>query len=373
MVGFMLRIRDPLHGTVQLSDLEEKLLDSPQMQRLRGIRQLAMAYLVYPGANHTRFEHSIGTLELAGRICREAALPKDESAQVRAAALLHDVGHTPFSHEGEAIISKSLGSHEQVGEKMAMHGEIADILAENHSPVKIARLAHTHLGEIITSDIGADRMDYLLRDSHYTGVAYGVIDADRLCSSLLFSGKRLLLSERGLPAAENLLMARFTMFSTVYLHKTVRIASRMLQQAMSLAIDDGTLEPQVSLGMSDSSMLQLLETSPKGGSFAKRLRLRRLYKKARSIPLASFHGRIVKLESELSDSCGCDVLLDAPRLSVSTQIRMRLEEGGETPLSQASDLVRSLSRMQKSRLDVLVICEGKNVKKVAEKAAKLIG
>jgi len=358
---------------VQLSDLEEKLLDSRQMQRLRGIRQLAMAYLVYPGANHTRFEHSIGTLALADRICREMGLGKDEAGEVRAAALLHDVGHTAFSHEGEAVLSKFIGNHEKVGEGMIMSGEIRDILSEQYSPKKIAKLPHTRMGEIISSDIGADRMDYLLRDSHYTGVAYGAIDSEWLCASLLLSGGRLYLAERGLPAAESLLVARFTMFSTVYLHKTVRIASRMLQQSMRLALEDGTLDAQAASGLSDAKMLEILQGSKTGGAYAKGLAERRLYKKAYSFPLSGFKGKIGAMESELSDACGCDVLLDVPRLSSQTQIKMSREDGSEIPLSRASELVRSLSRMQKPRLDVLAICGERNVKKVADKAAKLLG
>ena len=369
----MLRIRDPLHGTVQLSELEEELLDSQQMQRLRGIRQLAMAYLVYPGANHTRFEHSIGTLSLADRICRELGLGKDEAGQVRAAALLHDIGHCAFSHEGESVLSKTLGSHEEIGEKIIMKGEIADILSAQYSPSKIARLPNTRMGEIISSDIGADRMDYLLRDTHYTGVAYGAIDSEWLCSSLLFSGGRLYLAERGLPAAESLLVARFTMFTTVYLHKTVRIASRMLQQSMALALQDGTIDVQSTMGMSDAKLLETLQGSPSGGEYASGLASRRLYKKAYSFPLSRLRGKSAALEAELSSACGCDVLLDVPRLSAKTQIKMQKDDGSILPLSSASDIVRSISKMQKPRLDVLVICTEKNVKKVAEKAAKIVG
>lgn len=330
-----------------------------------------MAYLVYPGANHTRFEHSIGTLALAGRICREIGISEDEAQQVRAAALLHDVGHTAFSHEGEAVLSGKIGSHEEVGERMIMHGELSDILSENHSPEKIARLPHARMGEIISSDIGADRMDYLLRDSHYTGVAYGAVDSEWLCSSLAFSDGRLLLAERGLPAAESLLVARFTMFSTVYLHKTVRIASRMLQQAMSLAIGDGTLDPRAAIGLSDAQMLDALQRSRQGGKYANRLALRHLFKKAHSFPFLPPAASAKKLERELSDACGCDVLLDVPRLSAQTQIKMRLEDGGAIPLQKVSELVRSISRMQKSRLDTLVICEGKNAKKVAREAKRI--
>lgn len=369
----MVRIRDPLHGTIALSGLEEKLLDSPEMQRLRGIRQLAAAYLVYPGANHTRFEHSIGTLFLADRICRELSLPAEKTAKVRLAALLHDVGHVSFSHEAEGVLQPHIGSHEEIGRKMVQSGNIAGILSGSYSAREIAALDSTPLGEIITSDIGADRMDYLLRDSHYTGVAYGVIDSDRICSTLSLEKGGLVLQERGLEAAESLLVARFTMFSTVYLHKTVRIASRMLQQAIRLAISDGTLLPDDARGMTDASMLAVLSRSAKGGDFALRLRERRLYKKAYSLPLASMDAKAGPAEEELSQKCGCPVLIDVPKLSLEASIKVQPEDGQLSPISAASELVASLQKMQRSRLEVLVMCEEKNAKKVAGAAARLLG
>lgn len=367
----MVRIRDPLHGTVQLTDLEEKLLDTPQMQRLRGIRQLAMAYLVYPGANHTRFEHSIGTLFLADKICRELGISESKTAAVRAAALLHDVGHTAFSHEAEAVLRTHLGTHEQIGGEMIAKGEIADILSESFSPKEIAALSHSPLGEIITSDIGADRMDYLLRDSHYTGVAYGMIDSDRVCSTVGLDKKGLFITERGLSSAESLLVARFTMFSTVYLHKTVRIASRMLQEALSCSLADGTLAAEGALGMQDSQMLETLTRSKKGGGFAKRLLQRRLYKKAYSLPVSKLKMRQHEAEALLSEKSGCSVLIDIPKLSLSAHIR--LDSGGKKlPLISKSEIVASLQKMQDSRLDALVICDGKFVKKVAAAAKRLL-
>ncbi len=368
----MIRIRDPLHGTVTLTELEGRLIDSQPMQRLRGIRQLAMAYLVYPGANHTRFEHSIGTLALADRICRELGLGKEKTAKVRAAALLHDVGHVAFSHESEAVLKKKLGTHEEIGKRMILQGGLGDVVSAEFSRREIAGLCGTPLGQIITSDIGADRMDYLLRDSHYTGVAYGAIDSDRICSSLELKKSGLALCERGLEAAESLLVARFTMFSTVYLHKTVRIASRMLQQAISLALQDGALEACNALGMSDAKMLDVLCGSPEGRKYANRLKERRLYKKACGIPLARMKTKQSEAEETLSAKCGCPVLLDVPRLSAETHIMLE-KEGGEVPLSSASELVASLQKMQKSRLDVLVMCEEKHVKKVSAAAEKLFG
>ena len=216
-------------------------------------------------------------------------------------------------------------------------------------------------------------MDYLLRDSHYTGVAYGIVDSDRICSSISLRRGGLALTERGLSAAESLLVARFTMFTTVYLHKTVRIASRMLQESIALAIEDGTLEPCFALGMSDAKMLELLCSSPKGGQLAERLRKRRLYKKAFGVPLARLKGSAKEAEGELSEKCGCSVLVDLPRLSAETKILLEKEGGKTVPLSRESELVSSLQRMQKSRLEALVICEEKSAPKVGRAAAGLFG
>jgi len=369
----MVKIRDPLHGTVVLSDIEEKILDTPHMQRLREIRQLAMAYLVYPGANHTRFEHSIGTLFLADKICSELNLPQEKKEKVRLAALLHDVGHTAFSHEAEEILKKRIGNHEEIGKEMVLKSEIADILKEKYSPKDIVEVYEGQLGKMITTDIGADRMDYLLRDSHYTGVAYGVIDADRICGSVSFSKNGLVLHERGLDAAENLLVARFTMFSTVYLHKTVRIASRMLQHALTLALEDRTIDAKEATEKGDALMLQSLVQSGAAKKYVVALKERKLYKKAYSIRLDDMTLPAREVEKELSDKCNCTVLVDVPRLSAETEIMLESGNGGLTLLSDASELVSSLQKMQKKRLEVAIICEEKNVRKISEAAKKLLG
>jgi putative nucleotidyltransferase with HDIG domain len=369
----MLRIRDPLHGTVALTETEERLLDCASMQRLRGIRQLATAYLVYPGANHTRFEHSIGTLFLSDRMCRELGLDKEKTAKVRAAALLHDIGHSAFSHEAEAVLMGKIGTHEEIGRKMMLRTEIADILSQNFSAREIADLCKKPLGEIITSDIGADRMDYLLRDSHYTGVAYGVIDSERICGSLSLSKRGLMLRERGLEAGEGLLVARFTMFSTVYLHKTVRIASRMLQQAIALALEGGALEAKDFLGFSDGQALDALEASASAASYVKRLKQRELFKKAHSVPLARLGMGVAKAEKELGEACGCTVLIDVPMVSAKTGILLEKKTGRISPLAKESELVSALLAMQAHRLEAIAICEEKDVKKVATATKRLFG
>jgi putative nucleotidyltransferase with HDIG domain len=369
-----MRIRDPIHGTIQLTPLEERLMDCGEMQRLRNIRQLAMAYLVYPGANHTRFEHSVGTLFLADRICRELKLPEKRAAPVRAAALLHDIGHVAFSHESESVLCDYLGSHEKVGAKMIGKGRIAEMLSHGGmDPKGIAKLHETSLGQIIASDIGADRMDYLLRDSHYTGVAYGVVDSDRICSSVFLSKKGMVLDSRGLEAAESLLVARSTMFSTVYLHKTVRIASRMLQEAIRLAISDGTLLPEDSVCMGDSTMLARLEESEGASEFAKKISGRRLYKRAHGFdPDGITKESVGEMERELSVKCRCPVLIDVPKIPSETSVLLCSGEKC-VPLARASELVSSLQKMQKKRLEAIVMCEERHVKRVADAARKLLG
>ena len=369
----MFRIRDPLHGTISLTDTEEKLLDCCQMQRLRGIRQLATAYLVYPGANHTRFEHSIGTLFLADRMCREMGMAEEKIAKVRVAALLHDIGHVAFSHESEAVLKGKLGTHEEVGKRMVLHGDVADTMSGEFSPREIANVCDTPLGSIITSDIGADRMDYLLRDSHYTGVAYGVIDTQRICTSVSLGKKGLLVRERGLEAAESLLVARVTMFSTVYLHKTVRIASRMLQQAIVLSLEDGTLVEDDFLCFGDSQALDALGASKSAHEYAARIKKRRLFKKAYSVPLARMKVPARKAEEELSDSCGCPVLIDVPALSTKTDIMLEKKNGKIVPLSRESELVSALVEMQSRRLEAIVMCDERNVRKVARAAKRMNG
>jgi HD superfamily phosphohydrolase len=160
------------------------------------------------------------------------------------------------------------------------------------------------------------------------------------------------------------------MFSTVYLHKTVRIASRMLQQAIVLSLEDGTLKAAEALSMGDAAMLQRLSQSKEGGEYARRLESRRLFKKAHEIPISRKRFSNRKLERELSDACGCPVLIDVPRLSAETHVMLETEDGW-APLSDASELVSSLVKMQKSRQNVLVMCEEKNVEKVASRCERV--
>jgi len=241
-------IRDPVHGYVKITEVERDLIDSPFIQRLRRIHQLAGAYLVYPGAVHSRFEHVIGTMNVAGVIAeslsKRIGVDKDEIQEVRLAALLHDAGHGPFSHMYEEVLTEKTDiTHEDISQRVILETSIKDIL-EKHgfSPKKMSEFCvgkqtakPSYMNEIIAGGHSADIMDYLLRDSYFTGVEYGRVDIYRVIDSLYVVENHLALDNAALYAFEALLIARYEMFKAVYFHRTVRAAELMLVHSMTLA------------------------------------------------------------------------------------------------------------------------------------------
>ena len=259
-------IRDAIHGFVRLESDERRVLDSPPIQRLRNIHQLAMSYLVYPGATHKRFEHSLGVMELAGRVfdvvtahqnVHESVVnvirnvPGDMDywrRVVRMAALCHDIGHPPFSHAAEKELLPLDRSHESMTVDLILSDSMAKVWNSMRpilNPMDIAKVSVGHdklrgeeftdwetlLSEIISSDaLGVDRMDYLLRDSHHAGVAYGKFDHYRLIDTMRIlpasensDEPTLGIESGGIHSTEALLLARYFMFMQVYEHP-VRVA-----------------------------------------------------------------------------------------------------------------------------------------------------
>ena len=241
-------IRDPVHGYVKITEVEREVIDSPFIQRLRRIHQLAGAYLVYPGAVHTRFEHVVGAMDVAGLIAESLAkrtdINHDQIQEVRLAALLHDVGHGPFSHMYEEVLTEKTNlTHEDISQRVILETSIKDIL-EKHgfSSRKMSEFCvgkqtrkPAYLNEIIAGGLSADMMDYLLRDSYFTGVEYGKVDIHRVIDSLDVVEKHLALNHAALYAFEAVLIARYEMFKAVYFHRTVRAAELMLVHSMALA------------------------------------------------------------------------------------------------------------------------------------------
>jgi HD superfamily phosphohydrolase len=241
-------ITDPVHRYIRFSEVEKELIDTAIFQRLRRIRQLAGAHLVYPGAQHSRFEHSLGTMHIAG-FAGETLFAKgylddeDKVQKLRLAALLHDIGHGPFSHLFEEVIElRHRISHENIGRQIISKSEISDVLKKHgHNPSDICKISFGEskikfFNEIIAGGLSADLMDYLPRDGLFTGVEYGKIDYHRLVSSLeVVSNGHLAINRSALYSFESMLISRYEMFKAVYFHKTVRSAEVMLLNSMELA------------------------------------------------------------------------------------------------------------------------------------------
>ena len=277
------QIKDPVHGYIEVQAPLVPLLDTEAVQRLRYIKQLGFVYLVYPGANHTRFEHSLGAMHLASLLAKQLELSEEDTLLVCTAALLHDIGHGPFSHSSERLrLEYGPFSHDKI-EPFLTTPDIADILGENGTDPKeiVGMVAGNHrLAGIIHGDLDVDRMDYLLRDAHYTGVPYGNLDSSRLIQSLVLTPSGLAIRESGIAAAESLLIARTLMGPSVYYHHVGRIAEEMFLLAARSHFAGNI--PDDFMRMDDVAGTMLLVNSPSSISreMMQRIRRRDLYKRA---------------------------------------------------------------------------------------------
>ena len=295
-------IRDPLWNNIRLDPLAFELIDTPAFQRLRYVRQLGLAFLVYPGATHSRFEHALGTYHLARRTLalfeeqdEFARVARDECVLVRVAALLHDVGHYPFSHALEEIGAMN---HEEVARPLICEGEVAEILRRElgaNAPQRIVALirgqSDSPLQGLISGSIDLDKLDYLRRDAFMCGVSYGEIDVDRLINALTIlrdpsTGEpEVGMFEKGLSALEGLLFAKYQMYRNVYWHHAVRSATAMYKRLVADALDAGALDARTLAGFTDEGILHVLaERAPH--PLVAALRERRLYKRAFETPAA---------------------------------------------------------------------------------------
>ncbi|MGB9176833.1 MAG: HD domain-containing protein [Methanoregula sp.] len=279
-------IKDPVHGYIEVEDFLLALLDSPPLQRLRYVRQLGFSYLVYPGANHTRFEHSLGTMFLADAAARRFGLSDKDRRLVVAAGLLHDIGHGPFSHASEPLIEEFLNmTHDDIGH-IVSQGTSGLLQEHGIDPGELCRIVkgNHRLSGIIHGDLDVDRMDYLLRDAYYTGAPYGTVDAQRLIRYLIQTPDgETVLDENGVNAAESLLISRTLMRPSVYFHHVSRIGESMFQLAILEHTGGGREEAVRQLmTMDDPTCMHALRTSqsPVARELADRLYGRRLYKRA---------------------------------------------------------------------------------------------
>jgi HD superfamily phosphohydrolase len=259
-------IRDPVHGAIQIDELERHLILSRPVQRLRGIKQLGLVETVYPGASHSRFEHSLGTMYMAGRMAEHLGLSRDEVRKVRLAGLLHDLGHSALSHAVEGVLSRNPDIQPKLeGRRVSRHEEFTLHIIAAHPFGKealqvaqkdfcdadelfrevadIASGARPPLGQIIVGDLDADRIDFLLRDSHHSGVSLGLVDTDQILQALTISNGRIVLAGNGdyraemsQTAAESMLIARAHHYNALIYHPAVQSIRAMLLAALERAL-----------------------------------------------------------------------------------------------------------------------------------------
>ena len=247
--------RDPVHNIIRLrTDTREgrllvNLVDAPEFQRLRRIKQLGLALYTYQGAEHSRFAHSLGVLHLITRVLdrlgENYSISEEDRAAARAAALLHDIGHGSFSHVMEHV----LGFHHEAWTVRAVLSEETEINAvlREYSPALPRRVADiiegkfqpAFLGQLVSSQLDVDRMDYLLRDSLMTGAKYGIYDLEWIINALAVDEEndRIYVAARGLYAVEEYLQARYYMFRQVYFHRTLRSAEAVLRSVLRRALE----------------------------------------------------------------------------------------------------------------------------------------
>jgi hypothetical protein len=377
-------IQDPIHGAIRVDGWIVQVLDTFQVQRLRNIKQLGFASLVYPGANHTRFEHSIGAMHIAKLLTNKMDVDEQTKREIVVAALIHDVGHAPFSHSSEKIVRKYLRTaHEDVGH-VVRGSEIEDVLKEEGLNIR-SILDHikgkSHIG-IVSGDIDADRMDYLVRDSYYTGVAYGVFDIMRLINKIYFDDG-LVIDGGGLRAAESLLISRFMMNPTVYFHHVCRIARKMYEKAVEYLIEEGLIDAKELLRMDDHDIVAFLRNQK--GYPAEIMWLidsRKLFKRAIYVGRQRISGDILRVsveraEKEIAEMAKVEskyVMVDISPMEEARELKAMLNIEGElVSLEEASPLVRALKEAEREVWKMGVYTKKEYVEKVAKAAADYFG
>ena len=370
-MSYPFKICDPVHGFIRFGALEQKLIDSVPFQRLRYIHQMGTAYLVYPGATHTRFEHSLGVMELAGRIYTTLTAPHNQVVSIdkspeeldywllilRLAALCHDLGHLPFSHTAEKSLLPH-GGHEQMTLALIRSPELKPIwraigqkaeddviklaVADPNIPLNSWEKV---LSQVITEDnFGADRIDYLIRDGHYTGVGYGHFDYHQLIDSLriLASGSTLTLgvTASGIQSVESLWIARYMMYARVYHHPKVRVYSNHMRSFMSRHYHNLLKTDVVDyVRHTDYTLLTALNAAAEQGDYDARC----LLKREKAFSEVTYPHFSAQLLSDLGKTFGDAVFIDHfPTKSAERLFPVYSEEAGILTSLQSSSFLRDI-------------------------------
>ncbi|MCW6160328.1 MAG: HD domain-containing protein [Candidatus Micrarchaeales archaeon] len=370
-----MHIQDAVVGDIEPTELELALINTKPMQRLRQIKQLSLGNLVYPGANHTRFEHSLGTMQITREVMQSSLKETDEELEI--AGLLHDIGHCAFSHYSDDLLMKYLKTnHEKIGEGIIQKGEISDVLGKSGASVKkvISYFRGNGKGTIITGSLGSDRLDYLSRDAHYTGVAYGIIDYSIIRSRLAWYKGNPAVYKSGINGAESILIARYSMFASVYNHHVNRIARGIYEKAVIAAIDSGKMNKSELLIHDDYSIIARLQQIKESRELISRIVERRLFKRAYN---EGVNGLLdldaVKDAIEKTGIGENDYVMEVIKFKGATDDVDVLNKDGEYvgKLTELSALVRTLVSMD-TKQKLLVACDASNTEKVRAAVEKAV-
>jgi len=408
-------IKDPVHGYVYITQAEKEIIDSYPFQRLRRLRQLAGAEMVYPGANHTRFEHSIGVMHLAGILVKNPnlsqLLTEDEAQMIKIAALLHDVGHGPFSHIFEHLLVKFLNkTHEDITTWIIQESELKDIISGlGYNPNSVGKLAvgslhgpgKAFMDQIIRSAVDVDKLDFIVRDTHHTGAEYGYVDIFRLIQMLDVLDENLAVDLGALSALESFILARIESFKSIYFHRVARAAQIMIAMAMEQAKDELGLvdfkSPNEYLAFDDYTVWGMLKKCKKSRGIIENFERRKLIKCVYDQPFyvrdkaisSIFSAEEIRrqIRNQIASEAGVEqqsVVIDVPTLpSVPYSHSVLLEpmeipafrktrDGRKVPqrLSDVSGIFDAL----KGFINILrVYTEEENLEKVESAAEKILG
>ena len=363
-----------MHGYVYISKAEKDIIDSYPMQRLRRLRQLAGSEYVYPGANHTRFEHCVGVMYLAGKAVENPNISwrvnDEEFDMIRIAGLLHDIGHGPFSHVFEQLLIKDLKkTHEDMTSWIIEKGELSDMITEmGYRPEEVGKLAvgklhspgKAFLDQIISSAVDVDKQDFIVRDTFHTGADYGFIDVFRLIHALDVLGEDLAVDLGALSALEAFMIARIESFKSIYFHRVGRAAQIMLAMAMERADKELGLTtfktPEEYMAMDDYTVWSALKKCERSKGIINDLERRRMLKCAyertfydKDTMVSNVFGHAAyrqQMQREIAKEAGVDteaVIIDVPTVPSVPYHHAVLMEAMEVPVFRKSQAGKKMS------------------------------
>jgi HD superfamily phosphohydrolase len=339
-LNYQKTIHDAIYGSIDLDGYTSSIISTKEFQRLSSIKQLGFTYLVFPGATHSRFEHSLGTYFLSREAAVHIGLSEEDIRLVSLAGLLHDIGHSPFSHSLEdsmvALYGKDhLDATVDILEGKTEGNEISDVLGqEKREIIAVLRGKKGILSRLISGNGDADQIDYLARDSYYTGVALGTVDVSRILRTLVKCGDELCIKEKGLPSMEGLMIGRMLMYKSVYRHRTGLVAGSIANDALRI------IEPDYDdlVKWNDCDFMSELKRNKNTVRFYEMLKYRRL---PRGLIIRENKENFMRIRDELEGEIITSQYFVSPFKSEILKVKT---EKGEEPITNLSSIMEFLQR-----------------------------